>query len=99
MTPYSGELSPVQEIIVATPFTAGQRLYAHGPAGSGKTTALQRRLISLLAAGVPSYTVLTLLPEPGAADACKRALSEAGLGPYSDLNLTTFTGLAPLLEP
>ena len=94
MAPYPEELSPVQETIVATPFAVGQRLFAHGPAGSGKTTALQRRLISLLAAGVPSYTVLTLLPEPGAADAYKRALAGAGLGPYSDLHLTTYSGLA-----
>ncbi len=73
---------------------AGQRIFLHGPAGTGKSSALQRRLISLLAAGISSYTILTLLPEPGAADGYRTTLAAAGLGPYADLQLTTFTGLA-----
>ncbi len=87
-------LTPAQRTVVSTPFDQGVALFVHGPAGGGKTTALQRRLISLLAAGVSSYTVLTLLPEPAAADAYQAALADAGLGPYVDLQLATFTGLA-----
>ncbi len=91
---FSGTLTPAQRTIVAAPFDQGQRLFVRGPAGAGKTTALQRRLISLLAAGVPSYTVLTLLTEQDAAEGYRTALAEAGMGPYSDLHLVTFSGLA-----
>jgi len=94
MIPFSGKLTPTQRAVVAAPFDEGRRIFLHGPAGSGKTTALQRRLISLLAAGIPSYTVLTLLPEPAAAEGYQAALAAVGLGPYSDLRLITFTGLA-----
>jgi ribosomal protein S27AE len=91
---FPGTLTPAQGAIVAAPFDQGQRLFVRGPAGAGKTTALQRRLIALLAAGVPSYTVLTLLAEPDTADGYRWALTEAGMGPYSDLHLVTFSGLA-----
>lgn len=94
VTSFATKLTPTQQIIIAAPFDQGHRVFVHGPAGSGKTTLLQRRLVSLLAAGVPSYTVLTLLPDPGAAEGYQRALAAAGLGPYSDLHLTTFVGLA-----
>jgi ribosomal protein S27AE len=91
---FPGTLTPAQGTIVNAPFNQGRRLFVRGPAGAGKTTALQRRLVSLLAAGVPSYTVLTLLTEPDAADGYSAALAEAGMGPYSDLHLVTFSGLA-----
>ncbi len=87
-------LTPAQQTVVAAPFDQGRQLFVRGPAGAGKTTALQRRLISLLSAGIPSYTVLTLLAEPDAADGYRTALTEAGMGPYSDLHLVTFSGLA-----
>jgi hypothetical protein len=83
-----------QQQVVALPFDQGQRVFVHGPAGSGKTTALQQRLVSLLAAGVPSYTLLALLPETSAALKYQEAMAAAGLGPYSDLHLTTLPKLA-----
>lgn len=87
-------LNAPQQTILDLPFDQGQKVFVIGPAGSGKSTALQRRLISLLAAGVPSYTILILLPELEAGEAYRAALAEAGLGPYSDLHLSTFTSLA-----
>ncbi len=94
MDPQQGELTPPRHAIVDAPLDGGATYFVHGPAGAGKTTALQNRLIALLAAGVPSYTILILLPEADAADRYLAALARAGLRPYSDLQLTTFPGLA-----
>jgi hypothetical protein len=80
--------------IVAFPSDQGRSLFVHGFAGTGKTAALQRRLLSLLAAGSSSYTILTILPQPDAAQGFRDALVRGGLGPYSDLHVVTFTGLA-----
>jgi hypothetical protein len=88
------ELAPTWREVVAFPSDEGRSLFVHGFAGTGKTTALQRRLLSLLAAGVSSYTILTVLPQPDAAQGFQDVLTRGGLGPYSDLHLVTFTGLA-----
>ena len=87
-------LAPTLRPIVAFPADQGRSLFVHGTAGSGKTTALQRRLLSLLAGGTSSYTILTLLPQPGAAQGYREVVSQGGLGPYLDLHLATYSGLA-----
>lgn len=92
--PHTGTLTPDQRAIVEAASDQGQSVFVHGPAGTGKTTALQQRLTALLAAGIPSYSVLTLLPDPGSAEGYHAALGEAQLGPYSDPHLTTLAGLA-----
>ena len=88
------ELAPTWRQIVAFSPDQGRSLFVHGCAGSGKTTALQRRLLSLLAGGISSYTILTILPQPGAVQGYRDVLREGGLGPYTDLRLVTFVGLA-----
>jgi hypothetical protein len=88
------ELAPSSREIVDFPSDQGRSLFAHGFAGTGKTTALQRRLLSLLAAGASSYTILAILPQPDVAQSFRDILAQGGLGPYSDLHLVTFTGLA-----
>jgi hypothetical protein len=88
------EVDPTWRQIVAFPSDEGRSLFVHGFAGTGKTTALQRRLLSLLAAGSSSYTILTILPQPDADQGFRDVLAQGGLGPYSDLHLVTFTGLA-----
>ncbi len=53
-------LTPTQAAAVAAPQTS----FLHGSAGSGKTTALQHRLLRLLNEGEPAYTILILVAEP-----------------------------------
>ncbi len=91
---FLGTLTEAQQRIVVAPSDQARRLFVRGPAGAGKTTALQRRLVSLLEERVPSYTILTLLAEQDAADGFRSAVAEAAVGAHSDLHLTTFFGLA-----
>ena len=65
-----------------------------GPAGTGKTTALQRRLLRLLEEGVSAYNILTLVSELEH-EAPYLALVQTGnIGPYANLNITTYNSLA-----
>ncbi|HQF71948.1 MAG TPA: UvrD-helicase domain-containing protein, partial [Promineifilum sp.] len=88
MTPMT--LTPVQRDAVA----AGGTSYLYGPAGTGKTTALQQRLLRLLREGEPAYTILVLVAEPEHRDAFFDTLHTSGLGPYAELNVTHYTRLA-----
>jgi len=83
-------LTPVQRDAVA----AGGTSYLYGPAGTGKTTALQQRLLRLLREGEPAYTILVLVAEPEHRDAFFDTLHASGLGPYAELNVTHYTRLA-----
>ena len=83
-------LTPVQRDAVA----AGGTSYLYGPAGTGKTTALQQRLLRLLREGEPAYTILVLVAEPEHRDAFFDTLHTSGLGPYAELNVTHYTRLA-----
>ena len=87
-------LTAAQQEMVALPTGQNHSLFVRGPAGAGKTTALQQRLIALLAGHIPSTSILTLVAEPESADSFRRAVAAAGLESYSDLSLTTFAGLA-----
>ncbi|MBW7958431.1 MAG: hypothetical protein H3C69_02610 [Candidatus Promineofilum sp.] len=73
---------------------AGSSVYLFGPAGTGKTTALQRRLLRLLRDGEPAYTILTLVAEPEHRAAFLEVVHNAGLGPYADLNISRYDRLA-----
>jgi len=73
---------------------AGQTSFLIGPAGSGKTTALQQRLIRLLANGEPAYTILTIVAEPDHGQPYLDAVHQSGLGPYADLKITTYNKMA-----
>ena len=74
--------------------SAGGRSFLHGPAGTGKTTALQARLLRLLREGEPAYTILVLVAEPEHRDAYFDAVRDSGPGPYAELNVTNYTRLA-----
>ncbi len=65
-----------------------------GPAGSGKTTALQRRLVHLLRQGVSAYNLLVLVAEYGHEQPFLSEVRAANLGPYAQLNITTYNSLA-----
>jgi hypothetical protein len=84
------ELTPVQEEAIQ----AGKNSFLLGPAGTGKTTALQQRLLRLLADGEPAYTILVLVAEPEHQRGYLTAVHQSGLGPYADLKITTYTQMA-----
>jgi hypothetical protein len=84
------ELTGQQRAVVA----AGGNSFVLGPAGSGKSTALHERLLRLLRDGEPAYTTLTIVAEPERGQAFRQAVHLSGLGPYADLQITTYFGLA-----
>jgi len=84
------DLTPLQREALAADGTS----FLYGPAGTGKTTALHHRLLRLLAAGEPAYTILTLVAEPEHRAAFFDAVHNSGLGPYSELTVTNYTRLA-----
>lgn len=65
-----------------------------GVAGTGKTTALQQRLLRLLANGETAYTILVIVSEPDREAAYLNAIHASGLGPYAELSITTYNQMA-----
>jgi hypothetical protein len=65
-----------------------------GPVGTGKTTALQQRLVRLLESGEPGYTIMVLVAEPEHRQDFESAVRASGLGPYADLTISTYNQLA-----
>ena len=84
------ELTSIQQEAV----DAGKTSFLLGPAGTGKSTALRQRLLRLLAAGEPAYTMLVLVAEPEQQQPFLDAIHQSGLGPYSDLKITTYNRMA-----
>jgi hypothetical protein len=84
------ELAPIQ---IAVAEAAGTSLLL-GPAGCGKSTALHHRLVKLLVEGEPAYTTLTIVAEPEHSQGFLETVQQSDLGPYADLNITTFNSLA-----
>jgi hypothetical protein len=73
---------------------AGKTSFLLGPAGTGKSTALRQRLLRLLSAGEPAYTILVLVAEPEQQQPFLDAIHQSGLGPYADLKITTYNRMA-----
>ena len=65
-----------------------------GPVGTGKSLALQQRLIQLLESGEPAYTIMVLVAEPEHRGDYETAVQASGFGPYADLTISTFNRLA-----
>jgi hypothetical protein len=84
------ELTPVQEDSA----DAGNTCFLLGPAGTGKSTALQWRLLRLLREGEPAYTILLLIAEPEHRQPFLDAIHESDLGAHADLKITTYTHMA-----
>ncbi len=84
------KLTPVQETAVSASHTS----FLLGPAGSGKTTTLQHRLLRLLQSGEPAYTILTLVAEPDHQQPYRDFIHQSGLGPYANLKITTYIDMA-----
>lgn len=84
------ELTDTQSAAIA----ADQTSFLLGPAGTGKTTILQQRLIRLLESGEPAYTILVLVAEPEHQQPFLDTVHQSGLGPYTDLEITTYNSMA-----
>lgn len=83
-------LTPTQHQTI----TADRSSFLLGPAGTGKTTALQQRLLHLLDEGAPAYTMLVLVAELAHRDQWLDTIHTSGLGPYADLKITTYNRMA-----
>ena len=84
------ELTALQDAAV----NADGSSFLLGPVGTGKSSALQRRLVRLLDGGEPAYTMLVLVAEPEHRHAFEEAVMTSGLGPFADLKVTTFSQMA-----
>jgi hypothetical protein len=65
-----------------------------GSVGTGKSTALQQRLLRLLEQGEPAYTILILIAEPEQREQYETAVMGSGLGSFADLKITPYSQLA-----
>ncbi|UCG23898.1 MAG: hypothetical protein JSW55_17465 [Chloroflexota bacterium] len=84
------ELAPLQEAAVQA---QGSSLLL-GPAGGGKTTALQHRLLQLLGSGESAYTMLVITAEQEHGQGFLDTVRNSELGPYAELNITNYNTLA-----
>ena len=83
-------LTDAQQVAVSAEST----LFLRGPAGTGKTTALQQRLLQLLRSGEPAYTVLILVADPTQRDNFSDIVRQSEIGSFSDLKITHYSQLA-----
>lgn len=83
-------LTPRQQAVV----DASGSMFVMGPAGTGKTTALQQRLLSLLRQREPAYTFLLLVADRDQRLAYTRFIQEAAVGSYTDLKIGHYSSLA-----
>jgi hypothetical protein len=69
-------------------------LFALGPAGVGKSTALQQRLLRLLDSGESAYNILLLVAEPEQRPPFLAALHQSRPVPYAELSVVYYYELA-----
>lgn len=69
-------------------------IFLEGPAGTGKTTLAVRRVLALLARGVPAEAILVLLPQRTLAAPYAEALRSPEVGPSGEVTVVTVDGLA-----
>ena len=82
---------------VHAPLFERHSCFLAGPLVAGQRQALIERLRVLLAAGVPGYAILVLLPDRATARRFRQAVDRLDLGPYSTVDLQTYYGLASRL--
>ncbi len=88
--------APVFELTAIQDAAAGASgsSFLLGPAGTGKSRALQERLLRLLAGGEPAYTILVLVAELQHRHLFEDAVMSSKLGPFTDLKVTTYSHMA-----
>jgi len=82
--------TPEQEAVIE----ASGSIFLSGPAGSGKSSALHHRLIQLLQSGELAYTILVLVAEQEHIESFQNVVHQSGLGPMTELSITTYYNLA-----
>jgi hypothetical protein len=87
-------LTQEQRSIIERPTRGGDTLFAYGPAGAGKSTALLARLVHLLRQPIRGESILVLTPDRAARLAVEDALARAPLGPHGRPLVNTYYGLA-----
>jgi hypothetical protein len=83
-------LSTIQQAVM----TADRSTFLFGPAGTGKSTALQKRLHNLLKSGVQAYTILVLVSETDHIARFARVVQDPDLGPQGELKIVTYQAFA-----
>ena len=72
----------------------GESSFLFGVVGTGKSTALQQRLLRLLEEGEPAYTILILVAEPEHRQPYETAVMNVGRAPFAELKTTTYSQMA-----
>lgn len=85
-------IEPTRQQLAA--IEAGQSSFLEGPAGTGKSLALQYRMLNLLKTGQPAYTLLVLVAEPEHVEPYLATIQQTAPRPYTELLITTYTHLA-----
>ena len=86
------EYTEPQRRVIESPLVG--RVFLHGPAGSGKTTAAVGRLRHLLLSGVPGESILVIVPQRMLASPFLELLRSPGLPPGGEVTVLTVGGLA-----
>lgn len=86
------KLSSKQQQIAELPVQS--RVFLHGSAGSGKTTAAVQRMQSLIEVGVPSETILILVPQRSLAEPYKAVIHAPQFDAGGEPAILTIGGLA-----
>lgn len=86
------KLSSKQQQIAELPVQS--RVFLHGQAGSGKTTAAVHRLQSLIKAGIPPETILILVPQRSLAEPYKVVIHTPQFSAGGEPAILTIGGLA-----
>lgn len=87
-------LTPQQRDIVQRPASGNDTLFAAGPIGAGKSTALWHRLLHLLQLPVRGESILFLVPDRGLRDRIEAMLTHQALVPHGRPTITTYYGFA-----
>lgn len=85
-------LTPEQETLVQFPIH--RKIFVHGPAGSGKTTAALSRLRFLLDQGIPAESILLLTPQRTLQEPYLELLISPQRGAGGEVTPATIGGLA-----
>ncbi len=83
-------LTPVQQVCVD--HDSGS-LWVHGPVGTGKTVALQQRLVRMLGEGIYPQSILMLLTNRAQVQLCEEVLYSSPAAVRGQAWLTTFPSL------
>ncbi len=88
------ELTPEQRRVVSFAREGGASLLVRGLPGTGKTTALVRRLAAMVSEGRRPYEILVLVPQRAPGDRFERALSVLQAPTRGGAEIVTFYSLS-----